>query len=114
VYVNVYCDVLCWGNFSNSNDIYRNIVVEINCQKLFVIILLLRNEFCDDNSCLVLLVTKCMILSYSFCSYVFAAGVQRVASVSVHMLPLILNIMQRFDKHCNCHLQGECVEAGRL
>jgi hypothetical protein len=26
----------------------------------------------------------------------------------------MLRIIQRFGKHCSCHLQGECVVAGRF
>jgi hypothetical protein len=25
----------------------------------------------------------------------------------------MLRIIQRFNKHCTCHLQGECVEVGQ-
>jgi hypothetical protein len=42
------------------------------------------------------------------------AGVQCLTSTFGDEPLRMLRIIQRFGKHCSCHLQGECVVVGRF
>jgi hypothetical protein len=56
------------------------------------------------------------VISYLFleskglflCPLVLAAGVQCAVLALVDKLYQMLRIIQHLDKHCSCHLQGEC------
>jgi hypothetical protein len=47
-------------------------------------------------------------MHFNPCPKVFTAGVQCATSAFGDEPHLMLRIIQRFGKRCNCHLQGEC------
>jgi hypothetical protein len=57
---------------------------------------------------------RCTCYETGYCPQVFTVGVHCITSAFGVELCRMLRIIQRFDKQCSCHLQGECVVVGHF